>query len=335
MHPFTVLGSGNKTMAEMMEADKTYSAKKRYGERKEEDVDINNVKMEYFEEEHTTKTEFKEEIEFEYNNQLDLKDGSFMTEGESENNLKRESLKSPNPQQDDTKSNDIFAESCRVDNLVSLKKELRKQKEKYKNAVEVNNLRLTAERVKHEEEMKTTKEEMQWLLDKAMGDLEETKNTKLELTAEREKHGKEMTSAKEEVLNHKMRNLLQERELVETRIKLGDVKVELAAEREKHEKEIKTAKEEMLKHKMRQLLLERDLEESEKKLKDEKKKHKKNLKNFLHVLKQSQSVLKKKKRVVYPQADLFDLSAEVLELGDDDTESGWHNLRLVLISKFS
>ena len=122
------------------------------------------------------------------------------------------------------------------------------------------------------------------LLDKALADLEETKmmlaKEKFEMIAERQKHEKEMTAAKEEVLNQKMRQLQQERELEEKKNKL----VELASEKEKHFEEFKTCKEEMLNQKMRQLLLESELDETKRKLMDEKKKHKKNLKNFIRVL---------------------------------------------------
>ena len=305
-----------------------------------------DIKGEYFEEENT---EFKDEIEIEdHKNQLDN-----ISEEEPEKGLMGESIKSPNPPQDATISMDIdnnnkpecpfckmktedlnfhlrIFDSCGdmqrmkiyQDGLEAKILSQAKTLEAVKLELEVNKKKLAAEREKHEQEIKTAREKVQGLLDKAERDLEETKmklaNKKLELTAERGKHEEEMKTAKENA----------EHDLEQTNMKLANQKLELTAEREKHE-EMKSANEEVLSHKMRQLLLERDLE-------FEKKKHKKNLKKFLCVLKKSQSTLKHKKKVVFPPDALLDLSTEVLHLGIElsyqkDDETTQKKVKLLLL----
>ena len=288
---------------EMMEAGKTRSATKRNGESKEEDVELADIKGEYFEEENTMKAEFKEEIEFDINkNQMDLKYGSFVSEGEPESNLRGESLMSPYA----TMSMDIDNETHRVNKTECPFCKMNTEDFSFHIRIfdscgEMHQMKiyqdgLEAKILSQDENLEAVKLELEV--------------NKMKLTAERKKHEQEMKTAKDKA----------ERDLEQAKIKLTDKKLELTAERERHEEDMKAAQEEVLSHKMRQLLLERDLEETNMKLKDEKKKHKKNLKNFLSVLKHSQSVLKQKKRIFSPQVALYDVSTEVLELGYQNTE---------------
>ena len=126
-----------------------------------------------------------------------------------------------------------------------------------KNAFEASKVEWNAARAKHEEEMKTAKEEtetqmllvqnhemgevkLEGLLAKAEYDLEVAKR---ELDAERAKHKREMKSAKEETKTQSLlaRSSKLSMELVKSGL-LERAKRELNAERERHEEEMKTAK---------------------------------------------------------------------------------------------
>ena len=156
-----------------------------------------------------------------------------------------------------------------------------------KNAFEASKVEWNAERAKHEEEMKTAKEEtetqmllvqshemgemkLEGLLAKADYDLEVAKR---ELDAERAKHKREMKSAKEETKTQSLlaRSSKLSMELVKSGL-LERAKRELNAERERHEEEMKTAKKaadlQVLSSKKRELELQELLDKAEKDLEE-------------------------------------------------------------------
>ena len=156
-----------------------------------------------------------------------------------------------------------------------------------KNAFEASKVEWNAERAKHEEEMKTAKEDtetqmllvqrhemgemkLEGLLAKADYDLEVAKR---ELDAERAKHKREMKSAKEETKTQSLlaRSSKLSMELVKSGL-LERAKRELNAERERHEEEMKTAKKaadlQVLSLKKSEVVLQELLDKAEKDLKE-------------------------------------------------------------------
>ena len=159
-----------------------------------------------------------------------------------------------------------------------------------KNAFEASKVEMNAEREKHEEEMKTAKEEtetqmllvqshemgemkLEGLLAKAEYDLEVAKR---ELDAERAKHEEEMKSAKEQtktqsLLARSSKLIIDSHKMIKSGL-LEKAKRELNAERERHEEEMKTAKKaadsQVLSLKKRELELQELLDKAEKDLEE-------------------------------------------------------------------